>query len=275
MSYFYFPENLNKSIALPYQVVELGYKFSQLSTSRLSGLSDYQLVYCISGKGIFKLGNEEHEIGPGMGFFTAPWIPQEYYATEPNWIVHYILFNGFGVEPYIKAMKIPDCQIFHIPNSFYIEHYFSSLYDCIKIRKSNWKTESSVILYALMSLFQLVENYENTLRIDLPAGKLLPVIHYIEKHYAEPISLQDIADVINISSSYCCQLFKKIYKTSPVDYMNNLRIEKAKNLLLTNDFMPIQKICELVGFSDPSYFCRIFKKQTGITPSEFRENSCS
>ncbi len=273
MSCFYFPENINHAAEFPYQFVEMGYHFSQLATFRPNGLPEYQFVYCVSGKGIFKFGNQKFEISSGMGFFTAPHTPQEYYAIENDWIVHYVLFNGFGVEPYVKSMNIPNYQVVHIRNPFYFDNYFRSLYDCIQNRKDSWRIEASVILYAMLSLFQSLDPYDTPLEAEISAGKLSLIINYIEKNYASVISLQDLAELIKVSPSYFCQLFKKTYKISPMDYINQFRIQKAKDLLYNNRLLPVHKIAELVGFSDTSYFCRIFKKQEGVTPSQFKEIS--
>ncbi len=272
MSCFYFPEQIKEDAEFPYQIVEMGYHFCQLGTFRPGGLREYQFVYCVSGKGIFKFGNQKFEISSGMGFFTAPHTPQEYYAIENDWIVHYVVLNGFGVEPYVKSMNLSNYQIIHAHNPFYLENYFRSLYNCIQNRKDNWRMEASVILYAMLSLFQSVKPYDNS-ESETSAGKLTHVIRYIADNYANAITLQDLAKFINVSPSYLCQLFKKTYKTSPVEYINQFRIQKAKDLLYSNHTLPVYKISELVGFSDTSYFCRIFKKQEGVTPSQFRENS--
>ncbi len=93
---------------------------------------------------------------------------------------------------------------------------------------------------------------------------------YIEKNYYEPLTLQQLADYLGINKSYFCTIFKKVTKQSFSPYINNLRIEKSKELLIdTND--SILEIALATGFSSASYFNNIFKKVVGMTPVAYRQ----
>lgn len=91
---------------------------------------------------------------------------------------------------------------------------------------------------------------------------------YLETHYAEDISLEDIAEQVNISPQYFSKLIKKTTGFNFTDWLSTLRVKKAKELL-TNSNLTVKEVCFLVGYKDPNYFSRIFKKRIGMTPSEF------
>ncbi|HPU62655.1 MAG TPA: AraC family transcriptional regulator, partial [Mobilitalea sp.] len=93
---------------------------------------------------------------------------------------------------------------------------------------------------------------------------------YIEENYNKDISLDEVSRKVDISPYYFSKLFKEETGVNFIDYLTNIRIEKAKKLLLYSD-MNIKNICLDIGYSDPNYFSRIFKKQVGLTPTEFRE----
>ncbi|MBP5325136.1 MAG: AraC family transcriptional regulator [Pseudobutyrivibrio sp.] len=95
------------------------------------------------------------------------------------------------------------------------------------------------------------------------------VMNYIHEHYKEDISLQDVAEVIGYSEVYFCKLFKQNFGKSFIVYLNEYRIEKAKKLL-ENPLINIKDICFESGYRDANYFTRVFKRQTGMTPSEYR-----
>ena len=97
---------------------------------------------------------------------------------------------------------------------------------------------------------------------------------YIHDHYAEDISLQDVADVMGYSDVYFCKLFKQNFGKSFIVYLNEYRIEKAKQLL-ENPLINIKDICYKSGYRDANYFTRVFKRQTGKTPSEYRNGVMS
>lgn len=106
---------------------------------------------------------------------------------------------------------------------------------------------------------------------DQSATKIVrDALSYIKKHYNENISLTDVAEYANVNKSYLCDVFKKEQNVTIINYMTNLRIEKAKELLLHTD-MKMYEISVEVGYNDYTYFSQIFKRNTGSTLSEFRK----
>ncbi|MCR5291730.1 MAG: response regulator [Eubacterium sp.] len=92
---------------------------------------------------------------------------------------------------------------------------------------------------------------------------------YIEQNYSKDLILDDVAKELQISPYYFSKLFKKRTGVNFIEYLTNLRIEKAKNLL-RNSQKSIKEICVEVGYSDANYFSRTFKKNVGVTPSEYK-----
>ncbi len=99
---------------------------------------------------------------------------------------------------------------------------------------------------------------------------LRKAIDYIQEHYSEPVTLNEVAENIYVSTFYISRMFKKELGKSFVDYLNDVRIEKAKELLKDIKYKTYE-VAEIVGISDPHYFSKLFKKYSGMTPSEYRE----
>lgn len=93
-------------------------------------------------------------------------------------------------------------------------------------------------------------------------------MRYIESHYTSEISLEDVAKHVGVSPQHFSKIFKKQTGTNYVDWITHLRIEKAMQYMNVGD-RTIKEICFLVGYKDPNYFSRIFKKIVGVTPSEY------
>lgn len=93
---------------------------------------------------------------------------------------------------------------------------------------------------------------------------------YIAEHFAGELSLEETAKELGISSYYLSKLFKESENVNYIDYVNSLRIDYAKKQLTETD-KSIKEICMESGYGDPNYFSRIFKKWTGETPTEYRE----
>lgn len=93
---------------------------------------------------------------------------------------------------------------------------------------------------------------------------------YIESNYTKNINLDDVSREVNISSYYLSRIFKESTGVNFIDYLTNLRVEKAKELL-TSTGLSMKEIATKAGYSDPNYFSKLFKKVVGVTPTEYRE----
>lgn len=96
-------------------------------------------------------------------------------------------------------------------------------------------------------------------------------IEYIEKNYTSEVSIDELCKELNINKCYFCNIFKKETGMTFVNYLNNYKIEKSKNLL-KNPNLSLLDIAMAVGFNNQSYYSTVFKKITSQTPLEFREN---
>lgn len=105
-----------------------------------------------------------------------------------------------------------------------------------------------------------------------PPQFLHKVHDYVEKHITEKITTTDIARELKINRSYLSSQFKKELQMDLSEYINQLKIDEAKRLMLTTD-MPLSQIANALGFSSQSHFAAVFKKIENMTPTEFQKNS--
>lgn len=122
----------------------------------------------------------------------------------------------------------------------------------------------------LLSLAQALSLHISSVQVDNSDILIRKAADYIDQHYAEKISLEDVATSVGISKYYLSNMFKKIQGINFSSHLNNVRIEKAK-LLLKNPQITVAQICEQVGFHDQQYFSKIFKRHTGMTVTEYRK----
>ena len=93
---------------------------------------------------------------------------------------------------------------------------------------------------------------------------------HIRENFAKDISLDDVSRTVNISPYYFSKIFKEETGVNFIEYLTNIRIDKAKELLSRTDHS-MKEICAMCGYSDPNYFSRSFKKNVGVTPTEYKE----
>jgi two-component system, response regulator YesN len=141
------------------------------------------------------------------------------------------------------------------------------LESCFFELSKNAEIEESIkhLGISLSELEKLILSKNNSKKIFI-ADRLK---EYIDENYYEDITLDKIAKKFRVSSYYICRVFKNEKQINISSYITQIRINKAKELLTDPNNM-IKSISIDVGFSDPNYFCKVFKKTTGLTPSEFR-----
>ena len=95
------------------------------------------------------------------------------------------------------------------------------------------------------------------------------ILAYIHAHYCEPINVQSVAEVLGLNSNYFSKLFKQNTGTSPMQYINVLKVNRAKFLLKNTD-MQVSEISSVIGYNDPFYFSRMFKREEKTSPLNYR-----
>lgn len=123
------------------------------------------------------------------------------------------------------------------------------------------------------SQFSTIIKHVSNWRVNEMSGMLSSAKSYLDRRFDDKmISLERVADQVGISSHYLSKLFKDHYGQSFVEYLTELRLSKAKGYLLDPD-MPLKEIALLVGYKDPNYFSRVFKKELNISPTEWRSQN--
>lgn len=129
------------------------------------------------------------------------------------------------------------------------------------------KEIEEIAVWSKRCIFNLIEHIES--RDNIKSELIGRVIDYINKNFSNEITLNQIADEVRLSPQYLSRIFKENYGVNFIDYITKKRIEQAEELLL-NSSKSIKEISNLVGYVDANYFSRIFKKDTGCSPRQFR-----
>lgn len=176
------------------------------------------------------------------------------------------LYRDFGLSVTLMILiKMGHIQNKYKPENIFITQEMISI-NYLSSHYNNTPQLKDFIHENALRLSALIEEQE----INAPSKTILSALRYIDEHYSENISLSDVAGAIYISKNYLCDLFKKEMNITFIDYVTNLRIEKAKQLLSCSD-KKMYEISEAVGYNDYAYFSQIFKRHTGTTLSNYRK----
>lgn len=128
--------------------------------------------------------------------------------------------------------------------------------------------ESQNNIYKIEKLCKFLRVIQSN-KVSSLSKKLSPAIHYISEHFTENIDCRYLAELCYLSTSQFYSLFKKEFGVTPLEYKNNIIINRAINMLQYGD-TSVKETANVLGFINDGYFCRFFKKQTGLTPKEYK-----
>lgn len=262
---------LTDELKLPYYVTAVGGEKNQQHIVRPEGYQNYHWFYCTKGKGVLVTQENEYTISGNMGFFLFPHSPHEYYAVEIPWETHWVVFDGFGMSDLMNALGFKDAFPYGINVIHLVNRLHNDIYVSAQSKKLTRGYKCSYQLYNLLiELKSCTSSYLGKPRSTMYES-IQPVITFIEEHYNCDFTLQSLAEEMNVSQQYLCRVFNQVLNMRPFEYLTRYRIQKAKEYLIQDFGLTVNKIAEIVGYHDTSYFCAKFKKYEGITPIDFRK----
>ncbi len=266
--FFYHYPIIGSENRLPIYLVSLGKHDCQPYIKRGEEYNFPQIFYCTKGVGILSYDNIKVEIKTGMGFFIPANYPHEYYPVGDVWDNHWIIPGGYGCERLLSDMGFDKPQVFLLNNMKLLDHFFRNMHEALMSDKLQGNLRASGYLYSF--LIEL-ERCKSGARLHSKTNRaIIKCIDYIDNNYHQPITMEQLCEASGMSKQYLCRLFRSTLGTRPMEYIAKRRIQAAKELL-TGTKMSIEEIVEQTGFCDSSYFCKLFRRYEGITPTQFRK----
>jgi AraC family transcriptional regulator, arabinose operon regulatory protein len=255
---------------LPFYLTTVGCEHSQEYVDRPNGYADYQWIQCIEGEGQLIVNGRKENVGAHQGMFLFPHVPHKYYSTGGEWKVHWISFNGGGMECFLKASAI-NSGVYFIKNE---EMVWARIKKTLTVSQSNSSLkniEASGIIYEMLMDILMYASKSSNDSTEEQYMKLEPAFEYIQNNYNKLITLEDISKTMGVTPQHLCVLFKSITGMRPFEYINSVRISKGKDLIINNSNLEIKEVARTVGYDNTSYFCSIFRKMEGVSPGKFKK----
>ncbi len=223
----------------------------------------YEIEYIVSGSGEYVIDNRKYTMNPGMIFFMTP---ANFHSVQAEDVVLYnVMFSGSVCNPLYLSPLLKNSGTGVLLESKkdrnYIEAVFTQLTD-----ESN-KEEYSLFIDCLVAMICRYTDTACEDRLSVSQAALA----YIAGNFRSNVSLKDVASHIGISPTYLSETFKRQTGIGFKQYLNDLRFEYARKLLLFSD-MSISQICSESGFDDLTNFIRRFTSRFGISPSKYRKS---
>ena len=248
------------------------YTRPKLPTWRPRGRRDFQLLYVAAGKAHFHFGDEEKIVSAGHMVLYRPKEPQkyEYYGNDET-EVYWVHFTGGNVTNLLRSYGLTDDKkVFYCGSDLAYQQLFRAMIYELQMCKDSY--QEMLEMYLRQIFIRLQRLFKTALKTD--NAHVVEVIDkattFFNEHYNDPINIDEYARETHVSTSWFIRNFKACTGFTPMQYILSKRIYNAEVLLRDTDYN-IAEISRIVGYDNPLYFSRVFRKTKKMSPSEYRK----
>lgn len=230
--------------------------------------------YVTKGYGTFKFNGKVYNLKKGDIFILLKGMQVEYVASiDDPWEYYWIGFSGSNANEYLNRTSITNSCVANCEENSKIPQIILNMCEISKTYNPS-KSDDILLLKELYSLlYALIEEFPKPFEYkDKELHTYIQdALNFINSNYMHSITVQEIADYVNLSRSYLYKMFIKNLGISPQRYLINLRMYKA-TLLLKSTKLPIGEVASSVGYSDSLLFSKTFSKHFSMSPLNYRNN---
>lgn len=231
---------------------------------------EYLLLYTLSGEGTLHYNDKDFTLSHNCATLIDCNLWHHYKASLEGWEFLWIHLTGTATKGMYEAWELTQNGYVHIEETDTFERTFQQIMD--NISKNSLATQSAISLDIHTLLHMLTFESHQDLSVTDPTKELiLRTVHYMNEHYALPLSIETLAAYSTMSKYHFIRKFKQYMGITPYQYLLNYRINRSKILLRTTK-LTILEISSYCGFLDDSNFIEHFHKQTHSTPSQYRKD---
>ena len=269
---------IQKGQILPHQlyVSHIGYFPKALYNycQRPQGCVDNILFYCVQGKGYYTLDGHTFTLNPNQYVIVpATDKPLVYWSdTEDPWSIYWVHFTSDALQAFNRAYHIvPEQGPQYIPHNEKGIRIWEEMYENLSRGYSPENLmNTNLCLYHLIATF-VFSQQQNQNSSSPEKAIIRETIDYMKNNLDKTIRIEDFADLNKYSVSHFSKLFRLTTGMSPIEYFIHLKMQKACQLLYTEDSR-VKQIAALLGYDDPYYFSRLFKKYMNTSPETYRKS---
>lgn len=237
-------------------------------------LKDAVIHYISKGYGTFKINDEVYNLKQGDIFILLKGMNVEYIASmDEPWEYYWIGFSGSKANECLNRIAIIESYAASCKEDSKIPHIILNMCEISKTYNPSCSDDILLLKELYSLLYALIEEFPKPFEYkdkELHAY-IQEAINFINSNYMNSITVNEIANHVNLSRSYLYKMFIKNLKISPQKYLINLRMYKA-TLLLKNTKIPIGEVASKVGYSDSLLFSKTFSKYFSMSPLSYRNN---
>lgn len=265
---------------------------------------DHELIFVLDGGCMYEIDGKEYELGPGDLLLMKPNVRHRAYV-RPNERFHYYAAHfdfaylgeryDFSVDEiyinqdYRHSAEIPEVEalterpgvtlaepefpfVLSAGGGALYARCFEDMYAAYRSRHYGYElTMRAAMLQIIAGMLRELTTEAGVQLRHPQRERVHQAIQYMREHYARHVEMSEIAEAVHLSAGRFRAIFREATGKSPLAYLTDIRMEKAKQLLLERK-ASISRIAERVGYAEPHYFSRLFKRAEGMSPRQYAES---
>lgn len=232
-----------------------------------SGRHDYYLMLLVHGELHAWSGENEYHLAQGDMIIYPPDISYAYQKDSDGRMIYlWIHFTGSDTERALSQRRLAPGRVYSMADCDALETGFEDIQRLFITRPAFFHEEAALRLELLLTH---AARQVCTDSGSEPLDRLQASLNYLNRHYAEPLTLEALASMEYLSPSRYSALFRRMTGRSPQQYLIELRLKNARELILSTD-LSISEIARSVGYDDALYFSRLFRRHFASSPRALR-----
>ncbi|MFA6505841.1 MAG: AraC family transcriptional regulator [Treponemataceae bacterium] len=240
--------------------------YKSVATGRV--VNEYQLVYVTRGRGFFRSGDTEYKVTEGSVLAVFPGVSHAY-RPDPatGWDEYWVGFKGTYADSLRTAgFHVPERPFFPVGAHQSIISIFSDIFSAVAAQEPYYQFRAGALVMLLLS--EVIGRERKAEQSGESATLVERAKFLMQENVAGAISMETIGERLGIGMERFYEAFKAYTGMTPYQYFIQLKINKAKDLLDAEE-ASVKAVAFTLGFDDPYYFSRLFKKKTGVAPSDW------
>ncbi|WP_372637882.1 helix-turn-helix domain-containing protein [Cohnella sp.] len=235
----------------------------------------YLLHHVLSGRGVFRMGDVELALGPGDSFLIYPGKLFHYVSDEMNpWRYRWVAFSGSSAAALVRDAGFdPERPWTHTGEDKAPGERCRAIFEAFRERSGSASLAASGHLHLLLASLREASG-DSAPALPRPGTHseelARQVIGYLSTQYAEPITIEGMAEALGYNRAYLSRVFKQHAGVSPATFLTKLRVDQGRRLLRERPELTVEQIASSVGFQDALYFSKQFRRWYAQSPTEYR-----
>ena len=274
--WYYLSPDREKVIDFPFYLISIGLHELQENVVKENGHPNDQFFFHTKGIGILNIYDKTYQLEPGMGFFIPKNVPHSYHALGDEWNVRWLVPGGSALPQLYNQLGLHRGAVYNLSATEPLDIIMDKMKSELVHDKEFGNYYASGHVYEYIIEFARQARIISSGAVEVEGIGYKPYLKYMKEikeyislHYYQKITMEHLCKLIKVSPQHLCRIIKQNTGMRPMEYINNIRIDKAK-IQLKDTNKSLKDVAISCGYENYNYFFKTFKSIVKMTPQSYK-----